>query len=82
MSKIIGLDYRMYVALGRLIAGCEVDPKTRRHFEVKGWFRNGKLTDDGRYVWRRALQDPPLPPGADLPAVVDPRQAAGKSAST
>ena len=67
MSKIVGLTYPQYVALGRLIAGRPVKPEMQRHFELKGWFRGGQLTEDGRYVWKRALLDPPERRGLILP---------------
>lgn len=62
MSKIVGLTHALFVELGRLVAGAEVEPTARRHFEVKGWVRQNRLTDDGRAIWRRALQDPPRDP--------------------
>jgi hypothetical protein len=56
---IIGLTHRHYVALGQFLAGKPLAPEMQRHFEVKGWVRGGRLTDDGEFIWRRAIIDPP-----------------------
>ena len=77
MTKIVGLNYTQYVALGRLVAGQPVKPEVRRHFELKGWFRGGRLTDDGLTIWNQALLDPPERQGMASPsgAITGRRQA-------